>query len=413
MTSRRLTATVGVVKTVVQAGWRSPGFDAVLAAATLAVSLVLASSAGRGQAGTRPMDGLAYVTVLGSCGLLTMRRRFPLQVAGTVGVGLLLVSVREYPGGPLLVPVMIALYSVGTTQERRAVLLAGVAATAVVVMRAWATTAAHGQVSAFTWAAPGWVIASLVWGAAVRSRRQTIEALRQRVEEAERTREQEAALRVADERLRIARDLHDVIGHSFTTVNVQARVAATLLQDAPDRARQALEAIEAISRDALREIRQALSLQREGELGTPDRTRGATSRAGTAQIGQLLGPLRTAGLTVDATIQLPRRPIPVVVDAAVYRIVQEALTNVLRHAAASHVTLRISADGHGMQVKVADDGTGSTPPPLGGTGASSDRTGGHGIEGMRERALALGGHLDAGPLPGRGFAVTAYLPVAG
>lgn len=127
------------------------------------------------------------------------------------------------------------------------------------------SAATHGHVSAFTWAAPGWVIASLVWGAAVRSRRAAIDAIRERAEAAERSREQEAARRVAEERVRIARELHDVIGHSFTVVNIQARMAAAALDTAPERSRQAMTDIETVSRDALREIRQALSVLRGNE----------------------------------------------------------------------------------------------------------------------------------------------------
>jgi signal transduction histidine kinase len=396
---------------MIRAGWRSPGFDALLAVATLAVSVALAASAGRSQPGTRSMDILGYAVVVVCCALLAVRRRFPLPVAAAVGAGLLLFALRDYPGGPLILPVMIALYTVGTSQERRAALLVGVAATAVVVVRAWATTAAHGQVSAFTWAAPGWVIASLVGGAAVRSRRQAVEALRQRAEEAERTRETEAARRVAEERLRIARDLHDVIGHSFTTVNVQARVAATVLENAPDQARQALQAIETTSRAALREIRQALSLLRDhAHTHAQDDPRHDhdASTARLQNLDRLLEPVRAAGLSVQETVELSGRPLPMVVDAAVYRIVQEALTNVLRHSRARHVTIRITADDHGVQIDVVDDGTvdpaAARPLP--------SASGGHGIEGMRERAQALGGHLDASPQPGGGFGVVAYLPVA-
>src|SRR5258708_23905181 len=145
---------------MIRAGWRSPGVDALLAVVTLAVSVALASSAGRSQPGPRSVDILGYAVVVVCCALVGVRRRFPLPVAAAVGAGLLLFALRDYPGGPLILPVMITLYTVGTSQERRAALLAGVAAMVVVVVRAWATTAAHGQVSAFTWAAPGWVIAS-------------------------------------------------------------------------------------------------------------------------------------------------------------------------------------------------------------------------------------------------------------
>jgi signal transduction histidine kinase len=367
-------------------------FDVLLAAVVLAVSLGLAATAGRHQPGTRPVDGLAYALTGISCGLLSVRRRWPLPPTAVVGAALLLFSLRGYPGGALILPVTIALYTVGTAIERTRALLVGAAATAVVVVRAWMMPA--GQTYAFTWTPSGWVLAALVWGVAVRARRQTIEALRDRAEAAERSREQEAARRVAEERLRIARDLHDVIGHSFVTANVQARLAATVMDSEPDRAREALAAIQTTSRDALREIRQALSVLRS--------TTSPTAAAGLDELKHLLEPLRAAGLTVNTTIESKGDDLPVVVATGVYRIVQEALTNVLKHAAARHVSVRILRDGRSVMVEVIDDGTGVTPGE-----------GGHGLEGMAERATALGGRLEAGPRLGGGFAVTARIPVTG
>lgn len=376
--------------------------DAVLAIAVLTVSVGLAATSGRDQPGTRPVDGLAYALTVLCCGILSQRRRWPLTVAAGVGAALAVFALRGYPGGALILPVTIALYTAGTTLERSRALLVGAVATTIVVVRALTTPT--GSASAFTWAASGWVLAALVWGVAVRARRQTLQALQDRAEAAERTREQEAARRVAEERLRIARDLHDVIGHSFAAVNVQARVAATVLDSAPDRARDALTAIETTSRDALREIRQALSVLRStaaSTSGVPGRAGGPAS-ARLDELDHLLEPLRTAGLTVDTAIELNGAELPVVVSTGLYRIVQEALTNVLKHAAAQHVSVRIIRDGHGVRAEVIDDGTGV-----------AQGTGGHGLEGMAERAAALGGQLAAGPAPGGGFVVTAHIPVAG
>lgn len=198
---------------------RSALLDAGIGVVALALSLVFGSQAAVSQPGTRPLDALGYALVVTSCAAVMARRVAPVPVLGVVVAALAVFAVLDYPGGPLLIPVVVAAYSVGTALERPAVLAVGALVTVIVVVRAWLSAAqAHGPVSAFTWAAPGWVLASLAWGAAVRSRRQLLESARLRAELAERTREAEAERRADQERLRIARDLHDVIGHSFSAV---------------------------------------------------------------------------------------------------------------------------------------------------------------------------------------------------
>lgn len=198
---------------------RSALLDAGIGVVALALSLVFGSQAAVSQPGTRPLDALGYALVVTSCAAVMARRVAPVPVLGVVVTALAVFAVLDYPGGPLLIPVVVAAYSVGTALERPAVLAVGALVTVIVVVRAWLSAAqAHGPVSAFTWAAPGWVLASLAWGAAVRSRRQLLESARLRAELAERTREAEAERRADQERLRIARDLHDVIGHSFSAV---------------------------------------------------------------------------------------------------------------------------------------------------------------------------------------------------
>ena len=376
---------------------RSVIFDAGIGAATLALALVLAPRAAASQPGTHPVDALGYTVTVLACLAVTGRRAAPLPVAGAVIGALVVFAVRDYPGGPLLIPVMVALYSVGTAVERVRALMSGAAVTVVVVARAW-LTASQGRVSAFTWAAPGWALASLAWGAAVRSRRQLLESSLLRAELAEQTREAEAERRADQERLRIARDLHDVIGHSFAAVNVQARMATAVLEADRGRARQALEAIEAISRSALAEIRQALGQLRTG--GQP----GPAVAAGTfaAHVSKVAEPLRQAGIRVDERVELGTTPLPPATAEAVYRVVQESLTNVLRHATAATVRVAVTCDGDTVAVEVVNDGA---RPGAGGGGA-----GGNGITGMRERVAALGGELAAG-MRADGFRVTARVPV--
>jgi signal transduction histidine kinase len=333
-----------------------------------------------------------------ACAAVIVRRVAPLPVAGIVTAALVVFAVRDYPGGPLLIPVIVALYTAGTAVERNVALTVGAAVGAVAAARAW-LTAVHGNVSAFTWAAPGWVLAALAWGAAVRSRRQLLEAARLRAELAEQTREAEAEQRADQERLRIARDLHDVIGHSFAAVNVQARAAAAVLDTDRALAREPLGAIESVSGTALAEIRRALGLLRHGSPPAE-----AASLAN--QVSLLARPLREAGIKVDLTVDAGATPLPPAVSEAVCRIVQESLTNVLRHAAASAVRLTVARAGDRVQIEIGND---SRHPAARMPPAGSD--GGHGIQGMRERAAAMGGTLSAGP-EGAGFLVAATLPAA-
>jgi signal transduction histidine kinase len=364
--------------------------DGAIAAVVLAVSLLLAPGAARSQPGARPLDAVAYLLVIVAGVALVGRRRYPVPVAGLVGVALLVFAVRDYPGGPLVLAVMVALYTVGSLLDRREALGVGGVAVVLVAVRSVAILAGHGQVSPFNWAAPGWVLACLLAGMVVRARRQAIQAIRDRAELAERTREEQARVRVAEERLRIARDLHDVIGHSFAAVNVQARAAAALLATDLDGARHALTAIERTSRDALREIRAALSTLRH-ETAPPV--------LDAAAVRSLLAPVRAAGLRATGTVDA--LPLPADVGHVLYRVVQESLTNVLRHAQARTVTVSVTRDGNLVRVEVHNDGASTA------TGDS----GGHGLAGMRERVEAVGGQLSAGPAGGGGWRVTARVPV--
>jgi signal transduction histidine kinase len=192
-----------------------------------------------------------------------------------------------------------------------------------------------------------------------------------------------------------------VIGHSFAAVNVQARVASTVLDSDRAGARRALTAIESISRAALQEIRQALGVLRRGSPGQTVAATGLTTR-----ICQLLEPLRQAGIRVDAQVDIGEGPLPQAPADAVYRVVQESLTNVMRHAAAQAVQVRVAREGGTVTVEIVNDGSGQAAVSPSGAVAAS----GHGVPGMRERVTALGGHLQAGPDDG-GFKVTGVVPV--
>jgi signal transduction histidine kinase len=219
--------------------------------------------------------------------------------------------------------------------------------------------------------------------------------LERRAEEAAAQAEQ-ARRRASDERLRIAQELHDVLAHNISLINVQAGVALHLLDERPEQARPALRAIRDASKDALGELRSVLDILRVGEAAPRAPT------AGLADLDALVARTRGTGLDVQVDIPEAVDGLPAGVDLAAFRIVQEALTNVVRHAGASRATVRLGRFPDELVVEVDDNGHG----PSGSDG------GGRGLPGMRERARALGGSLEAGPRPGRGFRVRATLPLA-
>jgi signal transduction histidine kinase len=235
-----------------------------------------------------------------------------------------------------------------------------------------------------------------------------------------RGREEATARRATEQRLAIARDLHDVVAHSISVINVQSNTALHLMDRQPERARDALTAIREVSGQALTELGSVL-----GALRDPDGSSGVAPLApapGVARLDELAARARSAGFTVSVSAQGPVRPLSAGVDAAAYRIVQEALTNAVRHSGghAANVLLRYSDSD--LVIEVADDGAGSaapkpgvtksaaTGPGAGGSPAAGPAGSGNGLAGMTERARALGGTVDAGPRPGGGFQVLARLP---
>ncbi|MGH9000260.1 MAG: sensor histidine kinase, partial [Acidimicrobiia bacterium] len=222
---------------------------------------------------------------------------------------------------------------------------------------------------------------------------------RQRRLDAERTRAEEERRRAGEERMRIARELHDVLAHNISLINVQAGVALHLMDDKPEQARTALAAIKEASGDALREVRSVLGMLRSVDEAAPRHPAPSLSR-----LGSLVSRAEAAGLRVRVEAEGEARPLPTGLDLAAFRIVQEALTNVARHAGAAGATVRVGYGTDALAIEVEDDGRGQGPPTSRGTGS--------GIAGMRQRAAALGGTLEAGPRPEGGFRVRAHLPLA-
>jgi signal transduction histidine kinase len=222
---------------------------------------------------------------------------------------------------------------------------------------------------------------------------------RDRAERADRSREEEARRRVDAERMRIAREFHDIAGHSIATINVLSGVAVHVMDKRPQEAAEALRTIKETSQRALREVRAGLGVLQERD---DDEPRAPTP--GLAQLELLVATTSKAGIAIDVQLSGRPRPLPAPVDLAAYRIVQESLTNVIRHAGAHAASVSVSYEDDRVVVEVDDSG---------GTGAESDLAGsGSGLVGMRERALALGGEFAAGPRDDGGFRVRAALPLA-
>ena len=245
--------------------------------------------------------------------------------------------------------------------------------------------------------AAGWLISAGVMAVAFRMWQLHLHEVEQRAEEAERTRDETARRRAVEERLRIARELHDSLTHSISVIQVQAGVAVHLARKRGEDIPPALLAIQEAGADATRELRATLSVLRSQDHYGED-----CDGSGLGQLDSLVARARSAGLPVSVTVNGARRPLPPDVDQAAYRIVQEALTNVSRHAGHACASVHLNYAPDALTVQVNDDGTGVSTMSAGP---------GLGLVGMRERVSALGGWLHAGPREGGGFQVRAELPV--
>lgn len=324
---------------------------------------------------------VSWLLAMAVCAALLLRRRYPVAVGWFTVVGTGAYYLLSTVDGPLVVVPIAALYALasqGRTQAAvamSAVMVIGVGAGALV-----RTSDVNGTA---VFMLTGWLIAVVALGTMRHGR----------VAYAE----EEALLRATQERLRIARELHDVIGHTMSMINVQASAALHRRKKDPAQAEKALAAIKQGSKDGLRELRTTLGVLRQVDEAAP-----TAPAPGLARIDDLAASAALAGLDVRVETSGVASPPPAAVDLAAYRIVQESLTNAARHSAARHVTVRIACGAERLTLVVEDDGRG----PCAGPAASS----GSGIAGMTERARALGGELVAGPRPEGGFAVRARLP---
>ncbi|MET9590124.1 histidine kinase [Streptomyces sp. NPDC006516] len=380
-------------------------FDAWLAVAVLACMICASfveQNPGRGPVfGTRTPEPSSVLLMVLAAGALVLRRRRPMTVLAVTG----LLSAAEFllmdPPAPVVMSTVIALYTIAAGTDRPTTWRAGLLTMGVLTVTAMVVGASPWY-SQENLGVLAWTGLAGAAGDAVRSRRAFIDAIRERAERAERTRDEEARRRVAEERLRIARDLHDVVAHHIALVNVQAGVAAHVMDKRPDQAKEALAHVREASRSALNELRATVGLLRQS--GDPEAP--TEPAPGLALLDALVETFRNAGLPVEVACTDRDSPLPAAADLAAYRIIQEALTNVRKHAGAgAKAEVSVVRVGGTAEITVLDSGGGAAPAP------GPDDGGGHGLLGMRERVTALGGTLTAGPRYGGGFRVHAILPV--
>lgn len=380
--------------------------DALLA--LLITAMQVQGTVGRTEANPstvlRPLADLGhlgYVLLIVSGLAVALRRRLPVTVFGVTAAVSLGYYALDYPDGPGWLSLFIATYSLTAYGDgRRSLRLAGAGIALLSV--GWVVSAA-GIEPVEAW---GWVVFRIVasvmsaaLGESVRSRRVIAEEAIERAELAERTRDEIARARVDEERLRIAREVHDTVAHAIAIINVQAGVTAHVLDKQPERARETLEAIARASSDALEEMRSILGVLRdEDDHRVPHQ--------GIAELSQLAGTARDAGLELTFEIDTGGGPVPSAVGGAMYRIVQESLTNVIRHVGPTRVSVRLDRTADDLRLRVTDEGSRTR------AGTATPGVPGRGLVGMRERCRLLGGDFDARPLPGGGFTVTARLPLA-
>ncbi len=421
-----------------------------------AFTVIGSTFASRGQPDMRPLDALGIALLLVGPAALGVRRWQPVAALAVAAAALVAYLGAGYPFGPVFLASVVALCVAVTAGHRLAAyIITGLTFAGVLLVH---LIAHPSQPFPLTGAA-----GALAWLVAVIAAAEGWRARRERIAQARAAREETERRRGSEERLRIAQELHDVLGHHVSLINVQAGVALYLMDDDPEQARTALAAIKQSSRELLHEMRATLGVLRGVDERPPHQPVPGLSR-----LDSLVSGTQAAGLPVTLEIRGPARDLPASVDLAAYRIVQEALTNTRKHAGPAQARVVLHYDEHGLTVQVDDDGTGTLrPPPVPGGGLiagsagggliagsagggliagsagggliagsagggliagsagggliagsagggliAGSAGGGNGLPGMRERAQALGGTITAETRPEGGFRVRAFLPAA-
>ena len=341
--------------------------------------------------------GIGVVLAVGLCAPYLLRRRYPLSVFGII---LLTAWLQLALGvGVLAADIMLAFALYNVAARFRWPVSVPVAGAVVF----WVLVAVVPQMYSSLSLPFVVVVVAWTWGTTARIRRDYVEGLKERARQLERDKESQARIVAAEERARIAREIHDIVSHSLGVVVVMAEGASLKVQTEPERAEQAMLTVRDTGRNALAEMRRMLDVLRDEEPGAH------APQPGIAQLGPLIEESKASGLPVEMTMQGEPVEVPDGVNLAVYRVVQEALTNARRHAGPllSKVAVRLRYEDGLLEVRVSDDGHGLGAVP------NSEPGGGRGLVGMCERVAAYGGELRTGPRPGGGFEVVATLPVGG
>lgn len=326
--------------------------------------------------------------LLSACETLPLlgRRRFPIPVAVTVtGAALAMIAIDAWVLPLQLGVALYTLASLRDTQWGRSVAVAATGAVAVAV------TVAGGFEFGAGAARVVFLIAAALLGNSIGARRAYIQEIEEKAARLEHERDRETRRAAAEEQARIARELHDVVAHALSVIIVQAGAADDAYELDPERAREPIRAIDTAARSALGDLRRVLGILQDAAVYEP--------QPGLAQLDPLIDQVRATGLDVALEVQGAPRPLSAAVDLSAFRIVQEALTNSLKHAEAEHIRVRIRY-GDRLGLDIRDDGRGA-----------GESTGGRGLIGMRERVALLGGVLAVGPQPGGGYRVSAEIPL--
>lgn len=376
--------------------WRRDASDVALA---IGVGVLVIADAALAT-GPPPASALDYVLLSVAALALAARRRAPRVVLLVTTVCVVWYLLRTEPSVIPVVPVLVAKYTAVSAGHRywAIAVVSPVVAGALYANLTGGDGALTRDVVADAILPLGWFTAAFVMGEVSRQRQAYLNQVEQRAIEAERSRDETARRRATEERLRIARELHDSLTHSISVIKVQAGVAIHLARKRGEEVPDTLLAIQEASQDATRELRATLDVLR----GTPDQP-GSADVSGLDQLPELVERSRSAGVPATVTLHGERRILPPEVDRAAYRIVQEALTNVARHADRASATVRIEYTQHGLIIQVDNDGLQVDPVnrPMAGMG----------LLGMRERVVGLGGQLRAAPRPEGGFSVRAEIPL--
>jgi signal transduction histidine kinase len=376
---------------------RSPARDAVFAAAITVVLLFGSYSEAHPRqisdqlpsgSAAADMPTAALLLVAVACLVLAGRRRWPRAVLVISVAAVSIYSGIGYENGAALLAPGIALYAVATQVPARQA-IGWAAATLAILMAVTAANNPYGPFGGGFYLIPALAAVACFGGIAVANRRAYVVSIQERAEN-------DARRRIDEERLRIARELHDVVAHTMATINVQAGVAVHVLTDRPDAAAEALQTIKTASKEGLRELRAILNVLRQADEADPTQP-----APGLAQLPALVDGARRAGLGTTLTVTGAQRPLTAAVDLAAYRIIQESLTNAIRHAGPATAAVSLTYGRGELRIEVTDTGRGT---------AAGTPGAGHGLTGMRERAASVGGTVEAGPRPAGGYRVSARLP---